>query len=497
MSKLLEASAISLARLIREGHVSPIEVVDAHIARMEDVNPPLNAVVVTRFAKAREEARQAQERLQQKGPRPPLLGVPFTAKEFAAVAGLPHTGGIVSRRDVVATEDATVIRRLRNAGAILLGLTNAPEGGLWHETNNRIYGRTNNPWDTDRTCGGSSGGEAAIIAAGASPFGIGSDIGGSVRIPAAFCGICSHKPTGRTIPSTGHFPAAPHGHNIHPFTFGPMTRCVEDLMPLLEILAGPDGRDANTVARVFGNPGLVDPKKLVVYPVETNGRFKPTPAIVRAIRRATRILEGQGARVEELDLSGMKRGFEIWSAVLSEVGATYAEIVDHPGGRATIQEVLRYLFGRSRHTGPVLTMLVVERLLKKLPGQVEKMVQEAHQLRREFDEKLGSNGVVLYPAFTRGAPRHRAIIFKLTDPECTAIFNILEAPVTVIPMGNEGHELPIGLQIAARRGNDHLTIGVAQLLEQEVGRWRPVTPHSSQLRLRLAKREPPAEPREV
>ena len=193
----------------------------------------------------------------------------------------------------------------------------------------------------------------------------------------------------------------------------------------------------------------------------------------------------------------MKRGFEIWAAILSEVGETYAEIVSHPGGRATIGEVIRYLLGRSKHTGPVLTMLVAEGLLKKLPGRVEDMVNEAHQLRREFEETIGPNGVVLYPPFTRSAPRHRAIVFKLTDPECTAIFNILEAPVTVIPMGNERLELPIGLQIAARQGNDHLTIGVARLLEEEVGRWRPVTPRSSQPLLRLVRKQGPSTPQEV
>ncbi|MCO4746518.1 MAG: amidase, partial [Proteobacteria bacterium] len=182
---LLDQSARQLAAGIRSREVSPLEVVDAHIARIEQVNGAINALAVDRFAAARAEAREAGELIARSDPRelPPLLGVPFTVKEFLAVSGMPQTGGLVRRRHHIASEDATTVARVRRAGAICLGVTNAAEAGLWSETTNRVYGRTRNPWDLRRTSGGSSGGSGALVAAGGVPFDLGADVGGSIRIP--------------------------------------------------------------------------------------------------------------------------------------------------------------------------------------------------------------------------------------------------------------------------------------------------------------------------
>ena len=198
---------------------------------------------------------------------PPLLGVPCTIKEFLKTSGMPHTGGLAWMADGVADTDATVTARIKAAGAIILGVTNIPEGGLWMETYNSIYGRTRNPWDLRRTSGGSSGGEAALISTGASPFGIGSDVGGSIRIPAAFCGTVGHKPSGGLVPNTGHFPAdVPDGAGGYLCT-GPMTRTVDDAWLVLKVLAGPDGQDPACRPMALGDPAAVDISKLRVLPM--------------------------------------------------------------------------------------------------------------------------------------------------------------------------------------------------------------------------------------
>src|SRR5690606_20427369 len=193
--------------------------------------------------------------------------------EFFAVEGLPQTGGLVARRGCVARSDAPVVRRLRDAGAIVLGGTNVPAGGLWMETENRLYGRTNKPWDLGRTPGGSSGGEGAAVACGGAAFGLGSDIGGSVRIPAAFCGTVGHKPTGRMVPNAGQFPA-PEGEASAFLTPGPLARRVRDLMPLLRVLAGPDPGDPVTRPFELGDPSEVDLRGVTVIPLAEAGRVR-------------------------------------------------------------------------------------------------------------------------------------------------------------------------------------------------------------------------------
>ncbi|MFW5740001.1 MAG: amidase, partial [Myxococcota bacterium] len=240
MDPLLTLSATRLARMIRTRAVSSREVVDAHIRHVEAVNPALNAMVADRFEQAREEARAADERVAREDPSelPPLFGVPCSIKEAFALEGMPNTAGLVSRVGSRATTDATAVRRLRAAGAIPLGVTNVSELCMWMESDNRVYGRTRNPYDLGCTAGGSSGGEGAIIAAGGTPFGLGSDVGGSIRMPAFFNGIFGHKPTGGLIPNTGQFPIA-HNEARRYLTTGPLCRRAEDLYPLVQILAGP------------------------------------------------------------------------------------------------------------------------------------------------------------------------------------------------------------------------------------------------------------------
>lgn len=474
--ELLDRSAIEIAAAIREGTVSPLEVVDQHIARIEQVDPLLNAVVAERFDAARDEARQAGDRLvalqRHDEPIPPLLGVPCTVKEFFAMKGFTHTGGVVRNRHVVATEDATTVRRLREAGAIVLARTNVPEGGLWSEANNRLYGRTNNPWDLRCTSGGSSGGEGALIASGAVPFGLGSDLGGSIRLPAFFCGIAGHKPTGWMVPNTGHFAASPApAQRMN--SYGPMARWVADLGPLLRLIAGPDGHDQHVRGWPLGDPDRVEPGKLRVFVVQAP-KPKLRPGVRAARDRAAAALAARGARVEPWSSPALSRVFEMWAAILATEsnGASYRQILG--GGRpiGLRWQLLKYPLGRSRHISAALAMMLLESVVGRLPnGFHARFVHEAQGLQAELEGLLGTDGVLLHAPYPTTAPRHHRMLLRPFDFVTTALFNVLTFPATAVPVGFDDHGLPVGVQIAAGRGHDHLCLAAARAVEQDAGGW--------------------------
>lgn len=468
------SSAVSLMRALRAREISSVEVIDAHIDRIEQVNPRLNAVVGKRYEQARQEAKAADARLG-KGDPAPLLGVPFTVKEFVAVHGMPQTAGILARRHVVADRDATVVKRLQEAGAIVLGVTNAPEGGLWHETNNPVHGRTRNPHDLRRTTGGSSGGEAAIIAAGGAPFGIGSDTGGSLRIPAAFCGIVSHKPTGGLVPMTGHFPEPPAGPFDVPSVTGPLARTVDDLWLLLRLIAGPDGEDP--WCRTLPLEESIDRHdwtEVDVYAVPTNGTFRPQREVESAVHKVALALAERGARLREWRGPDLAGAFEAWTAILAASGKSYFEIVA-PNGVNLLPEWARWALGRSTHSGGVLAILSMERLISGRLG--EEHVAAARALRAQFIEAVGPRGLVIHPVYPRTAPFHRAI--ALRDPRhvgCTTLFNVTEGPATVVRVDTDRRGLPVGVQIGGIPGADALTLAAAKVCEVQFGAPAPIEP---------------------
>jgi fatty acid amide hydrolase 2 len=468
--ELTEIGAVELARRIRKRELSPVEVVDAHIARIEQVNPRINALVADRFELARAEAREKQEA---KGHVPPLHGVPCTIKEFFAVEGLPQTGGLLKRRSVRATADATAVRRLREAGAIVLGVSNVPEGGLWMETYNVVYGRTHNPWDLKRTPGGSSGGEGALVASGCSPFGLGSDIGGSIRIPAAFCGVAGHKPSGRMVPNTGQFPPA-LGTAGRFLSSGPLARRVEDLMPILRVLAGPDGQDDVTVPWDLGDPGQVDLRDVTVVALPHNGRVRVRLEVQDAVRNAAAALAERGAKVKEVPLPRLRHAFEIWAAMLSDAtGEHYDAILGQGEPMSPWRELLKMPAGRSSYSFAALVLAAADTLTAKLPASfTRKFLEHGKALRSELEEALGPNGVLLHPPYSRPAPRHRDAWRTPFDAACTAVFNVMESPVTVVPTGLSARGLPLAVQVVGLPGRDHVTIAVASALEEAFGGWK-------------------------
>jgi fatty acid amide hydrolase 2 len=490
MKEWYALTTTELRAKIHSREVSPVEVVEAHIRRIEAVNPALNAVVATRFDEARDEAKVAERVQMRGGTLPPLLGIPCTVKDFYGVTGMPQTGGIWMRKDEIANEDAEVVRRVREAGAIVLGVTNVPEGGLWMETHNRIYGRTNNPWDLSRTAGGSSGGEGAIVAAGGAPFGLGSDIGGSIRLPAAFCGIAGHKPTGRMVPNTGHWPPL-EGELRAYLGCGPLARSVADLALLLPLLAGACEKTRDFVKEwSLLDPASVDPKRLRVFPVE-DSTIKAHPSMRDAVRTATRVLEARGARVQRLRGDVLKNAIWIWAAMMMEQGETsYAELVSGNTKLPVLRELGKLLLGRSRHTTPVLAVIAAQRVMKYLPtSRNAALVEMGRALQRELEDLLGDDGVILHPPYTQPAPRHGVPMLAPLDGGYTAVFNVLELPATVVPTGLDPRGLPVGVQVVGKRGNDHLTLGVAAMLEAELGVLTPVQPFPAKRGVRVFSRD--------
>ncbi len=467
---LLLLSGSALAAKIRRREVSSAEVVEAHIRHVEHVNPTLNAVVHTRFDEAREEAREADRALAEGRPDlGPFHGVPCSIKEAFAVRGMPNTSGLLARKGRLAEADAITVARMRRAGSIVLGVTNVSELCMWMESNNRVYGRTNNPYDETRTCGGSSGGEGAIIGAGGAPYGLGADIGGSIRMPAFFNGVFGHKPTGGLVPNSGQHPSATPGIEEYVCT-GPLARRAEDLYPLLRVLLGDDER-----AAALRDPASVDLGSLTVFQLNDHGRHEVDPELLRAEERAAAVLAARGAQVKKVSVPGFENALEIWGSMIGEAGGpTFAELLGEgtpiPAGR----ELARWLLGRSPHTFPAIALALAEKLQKVVgPEHARRFIDRGHQLQRELTALVGPDGVLLFPPHPLPAPRHVRPLLSPFRWVYTGIFNVLKLPVTAVPMGLSREGLPLGVQVASVPGNDHVTLAVALLLERELGGWSP------------------------
>lgn len=469
--RITEQSATALAAAIRTGELTSREIVEAHLELM---NPALNAVVVERFTQARAEADAADAKVAAGEDLPVLHGVPFTIKESIALTGCPNTAGVVAREHIRPLADATVVRRLLEAGAIPLGLTNTSEACMWIETENRVYGRTVNAYDPTRTAGGSSGGEGAVIGSGASPFGIGTDTLGSIRIPAFCNGVFGHRPSTGLLPVTGAWPP-PHGAS-RLCSNGPLARRAEDLMPLLRILAGPDGTDGTAIPMPLGDPADVCLPGLRV--VITEDAFLPAVSreLLDARDRAAAALETRGARIVRVSMKSMRRAAEYCAGYLGEVtGMSFRAILAGEG--ASVLSPRELLARHGDHTVASRILAVAELVESLVPKPLaRRTVAAAEALAEEVAATIG-DGILLHPPLQAVAPEHGATVGRPWWVNPVAPFSLAGVPVTQVPLGLGAQGLPLGVQVAATIGNDHRTIAVAIELERAFGGWvAPASP---------------------
>ena len=477
---ILHLSATQLGSMVRERMVSSQALTEMCIRRIERVNPYLNAVVGVRFEAAREEAKAVDAMVASGESLPPFAGVPIISKECYETVGMPFTGGVVGRKHVVGESNSPVVQQCMDAGMIVLGVTNTSEACMFHESNNLVHGQTNNPYDLSRSPGGSSGGCAAITATGSVPMAIASDVGGSIRIPAAFCGLFGHKPTGgvvsnaRTYPSTGE-------RGVDRFCqLGPITRHAEDLFPFLTTLAKP------TVS--LSHPAFVDIKRLTVYVVDSpiGSSFLRSgydPELKEAQARAVKALAGEGCDIQHISLGGLGKlhtAFAYWGACMdSEKPEPFLDTITEgvQGSYFPIWEFVRALVGQSTlHTIPAIGLAVFEMIVNLFPSERVRLVKEFETEKTQLTKLLTQRAcVLLLPTLPSTAFRHHEGILRFLDVGSTCLFNVLEFPSTAIPLGISGaNGMPLSVQCVAGPYFDHRSIAVAQFLEKKgLAGWRP------------------------
>ncbi len=463
MNRLIYASATSLAQAILNKEVSSEEVVDAHFQHIQRVNPKLNALVQLCSEEALTQAKEADDALAKGHIKGPLHGVPITVKDNIDVAGLICAAGTKGRSSYRPKRDATIVARMRGAGAIILGKTNMPELGLAFETDNLLYGRTNNPYDLSRSPGGSSGGEAAIISAGGSPLGLGNDMGGSIRVPAHFCGITGIKPTAGRIPSTGTFPW-PSNWLGYLWQNGVMARFVEDLILTLPFISGRDWRDPTVVPMPLGNPYDVDMKSLQVAFHVDNGVMPPTAGTEGAVKKAADVLSNTGASLENDRPEGIEQSFELFSALGAADGGAAVEKLLQMVGTNEIHPWLQRLI-HYYHTQEMTTAEFSDLMLQWCNFKSSML---------SFMEKYD---IIICPVCAYPAQKHGITLKAVMVPgfSYSMTYNLTGWPSVVVRVGTSPEGLPIGVQLVARPWREDVALAVAHYLEGETGGWQPPT----------------------
>jgi Asp-tRNA(Asn)/Glu-tRNA(Gln) amidotransferase A subunit family amidase len=475
MNDLNFLSVVEMAEQVRARAVSPVELVDAHLARIAELNahrdPQLNAYVYVDVERARELAKiteaavgpGSRSRAESLGA---LHGVPISVKSSVDVAGWPCECGSRLRKGYVPAEDATLVARLRGADAILLGNTNVPEFLMAYETDNALYGRTNSPWDLERTPGGSSGGEAAAIAAGCSAGGVGSDGGGSIRVPAHFSGICGLKPTPGRVPSTGHYPVLA-GPFAQLGVVGPMARTVADVARLFAVMAGPDIGDpasAPVPLRVWSEAEIL---KLRVAYFEDDGVTPVTPETAAAVRGAAEALRAQGFQVEAWRPQNLDRVWQLWWNLFGRaVQMAFASTVE--GREAELSPMYRAW----RERVALEPAMDGREWLNTLVGR--------DALRERLLRQMETFPILICPACAVPAFRHGEREWMVQGRKVEYLkamsysqwFNLLGNPAAVVPVGHSPEGLPIGVQVVGRPWEDEAVLAVAAKIEAVTGGFR-------------------------
>jgi Asp-tRNA(Asn)/Glu-tRNA(Gln) amidotransferase A subunit family amidase len=469
VSELTSLSAAQIAELVRQRSVSSVQILEAHLDQIDRLNPKLNAFVQVDAERALRAARLAEQAVVAGQELGPLHGVPVSIKSSIEVEGLRCEAGTKLRVGHIAQTDAPLVQRLRAAGAIVLGTTNTPEFLMAWETDNLLYGRTNNPWDLSRTSGGSSGGEAAAIASGCSVGGVGSDGGGSVRVPAHFCGICGLKPTPGRIPATSHYP-----QSVGPFALlgvvGPMTRTIADLKLFFEVLQGPDIGDPSATPVPVQWPGWLakadkSSKPRIAY-FEDDGRTPVTPETRAAVRKAAELLRNSGFEVEPFCPDGLDKARELWWNFFGIAGAMLLGPV-LKGREGELSRILRefndWVAQEPPHTAQSLLNSWIQR----------------DMVRMLVFEQMQRFPVLLCPVASVPAFKHGERNWEIDGKSVRYLdawsycewFNLLGMPSAVLPISKSKEGLPIGVQIVTQPWQEEVALSVAEILERERGPW--------------------------
>ncbi len=452
---VLFQSATEQLRLIRSRQISAEELAALHIAQIERWNPSLNALVDFDPQRIRAQARNAKDGS--------LHGLPITVKASIATAGHRCEIGSVLYRGQVAEQDAVAVRVLREQGAVVLGTTNCPELLMAYETDNLLYGPTRNPWGLEYSAGGSSGGEAAAIAAGMSAAGIGSDSGGSVREPAHFTGICALKPTAGRISAAGHLPPC-----LGPFAklgaIGPMARTMEDVCLLFDVLAQGSARDPMHVPLPLQHPSLADVRSRKIGWLEEDGLLPVTAETREAVRSAAAALAGAGFRVEPFRPSLLEEARKLWTKFFVQCGALFYEPV---------------LAGRHNELSPIFTEFL-QLSQQESPLTAQTLLSawaEWDLLCARFLEEMREYPLLLTPVCAVPAFRHGERVWEIEAQQVRYLdamrymqwFNVLGSPAAVVPVGRSRQDLPIGVQIAGRPYEDEFVLACARVLDADFG----------------------------
>jgi len=461
MTRLAHYSGVEIVRLIASGHASAVDAVTDHLAQIERLNPQLNAFVEVRADRAIAEASAQDEAAAAGRPRGPLGGLPVSIKSAIEVGGLRAETGSPSRQGTMSQGDAACVARLKAAGAIVLGSTNVADMLMGYESDNPLYGRTANPWDLDRTPGGSSGGESAAIAACCSAGGMGSDGGGSVRVPAHFTGICALKPTPGRVPGTGHQPPC-----LGPFSLiglvGPMARTVADIYVMFAAVAGWDDADPMAVPMAVAPLATQPVEGFRVGFFEDDGRYPVTPETRAAVQEAARALARAGYDVEGFRPAGLDRARELWDIFFCEVGLMVLK--DPLKGAEMELAILKAFLERGARpplSGMALTQAWIDR----------------DTVRADVLAQMRTHRVLICPVASVPAFRHGERQWTIDGRQVgyldamvyTQWFNLLGNPAVVVPVGMSADGLPIGVQVVGRPFEEELVLSVAAAIERHAG----------------------------
>ena len=500
-------SATEMAAKIAASELSAVEVVDAHIARIEEVNGRLDAMVSPRYSEARAEARTIDAARARGEALGPLAGVPMTIKEQFDVAGLPTTFGLPNRRNHIAHQEGPLLNRLREAGVVILGKTNIAQFLFYQEADNPLFGRTSNPWNLDRTSGGGSGGEGALIAAGGSPLGLAADVGGSIRTPAHFCGIHGFRPTSWRLtnldsPPELFFP----GFNQIALDPGPMARHVEDLALAMRVLSGPgqERLDPRIPPVPWHEPAGVDLAGMRIAMFDDDGYWTASPALRRAVHEAAAALRARGAVVEPFTPPEPDMAARLYFSFLMADGLAWAK--PHLAGNkiddritmvrkmAAIPDIFKpAIAGVLKAAGQRRFGQTIRTIQRLSTGKYWKLSAERDRWEHRFLSELGDGGfeAIICPPHAIAAMPHGDSRYLFDTTSYAVRFNVLGMPAGVVAAtrvradeesdrkggidvvqrtarrserGSTG--LPVGVQVAAWHWRDDVVLAVMAALEE-------------------------------